>query len=395
MPPQILDMGLPGSMPFAGDSSDLVIKDPGYNRPYFAESGPNRGQKVVVLNTGRTRYDAKVGREVPVYREMPVANLQRRGISPLVFNATTSLRKQEWIMLDLVVLKAARERLRAWGDLAAANTYGGFNGMSKLILEHETMSDPGEAQIDMDALTEGRTDSPTYQLEGLPLPITHSDFWFGSRRLAASRTTGTPLDTTMAEASGRRVAETIEQLTIGTLTGPTWGTAASYGRTPQVYGYTNFTNRNTKTNLTTPTGSNPEVTLADVLAMRSQLYSDRFYGPYMLYHSTDWDVYMDNDYARLGGNNASMTLRDRLRKIEGIQDVRRLDFLRSSTNPFTLLMVQMTSDVARAVNGMDITTVQWESMGGMRVNFKVMCIMVPQLRADFNGNCGIVHATTA
>ena len=60
-----------------------------------------------------------------------------------------------------------------------------------------------------------------------------------------------------------------------------------------------------------------------------------------------------------------------------------------------MIMVQMTPDVARAVNGMDITTVQWESVGGMRLNFKVMAIQVPQLRADYDGRCGIVHATTA
>ena len=58
-------------------------------------------------------------------------------------------------------------------------------------------------------------------------------------------------------------------------------------------------------------------------------------------------------------------------------------------------IVQMTSDVARAVVGMDITTVQWESKGGMQLNFKVMCINVPQIRADFYGNCGILHATTS
>jgi hypothetical protein len=47
------------------------------------------------------------------------------------------------------------------------------------------------------------------------------------------------------------------------------------------------------------------------------------------------------------------------------------------------------------VIGMDVTTVQWETHGGMRLNFKVMAIMVPQLRSDFNGNAGIVHGSTA
>lgn len=363
--------------------------DPGMLRPYLDESG----RRCVTVNTGRR--GPKGG---PVYEKKLIAELLAAGVSHPVFNATT-LRKEEWILLDQVVLRAARQRLRAWADLAAANTFGGFNGMSKTILEHETMSDPGEAIVDMDGLSEGRTDAPRYQLEGLPLPITHSDFWFSARRLAASRNSGTPLDTTMAEAAGRRVAEMIEQTLIGTQTGITYGgsNSLSYGRTSSVYGYTNFPSRNTKTDLNNPTGGSwsPDLTLTDVLEMRDQLYADNFFGPFMLYHSTSYDIYLDGDYYKTTTSGAvapTRTLRDRIRAIDGIQDVRRLDYL---TSGYVLIMVQMTPDVARAVNGMDITTVQWETVGGMRVNFKVMAIQVPQLRADFDGRCGIVHATTS
>jgi len=126
----------------------------------------------------------------------------------------------------------------------------------------------------------------------------------------------------------------------------------------------------------------------------------------MLYHSNDWDTFLDNDYILTGGNVATQTLRERLKSIDGIIDVRRLDFLTSTipvstdaaqiltANPFTLIMVQMTSDVCRAINGMDITTVQWESVGGMRLNFKVMAIQVPQIRATFAGNSGLLVGTT-
>lgn len=385
----------------------------GLRRPYLDK----HDRPCVVVNTGRYTLDKGVRR--PVVEKRYIYDLQRRGIQlPLVVNAT-SLRKEEWIELDRVVLRAARYRLRAWADLAAANSFGGFNGMSKMILEHETMSDPGFAFVDMDALSEGRADAPQFQLQGLPLPITHSDFWFSSRVLGISRNTGTPLDTTMGEAAGRRVAETIEKTTIGIQTGITYGgnstQVGGYGRTSSVYGYTNFTNRIT-TGGYIPTGNGrsgtgwvPADTLKDVLAARDLLYHHKFYGPFMVYHSNDWDQYLDNDYILTGGNVATQTLRERLRSIEGIQDVRRLDFLFSSTTdlssggpglenlaqgyPFTLLFVQMTPDVARAVNGMDITTVQWESVGGLRLNFKVMAIQVPQLRADFYGNAGICHLT--
>ena len=393
-------------------------------RPYFDK----RGRPSVTLNLGRTTNEK--GEQVPIREHITINDLFnhprfRHSSMPMVLNAT-SLRKEEWIELDKQVLKAARFRLRAWADLTAANSFGGFNGMSKEILEHETMNDPGEAVMDMDAATEGRNDAPKYQLEGTPLPIIHADFWVGARKLATSRNTGTPVDTTMGEACGRRVAETMEKLTIGN--GPTfaYGGASTYvggyGRTAQVYGYTNFPSRLTKTNMTAPSGGGwtPETTQQEVNVCLNTLRNNKFYGPFMMYHSNDWDPYMDGDYyiARTSGAVApTKTLRERLRAIDGIMDVRRLDFLFSSVpttdtgsasyrgpggeeiisggNPFTFIFVQMTPDVARAVNGMDITTLQWESIGGMRLNFKVMTIQVPQIRADFYGNCGILHATTA
>jgi hypothetical protein len=385
-----------------------ALADYGLQRPYFETNpkSPRYGQRCVTVNTGRTKMVKVVNskgqhsyRQVPERRQLTLNEADRLGYPlPLVVNAT-SLRKEEWLQLDTVVLRAARYRLRAWADLAAANSFGGFNGMAKMILEHETMSDPGEAITDMDGLTEGRTDSPQFQLQGLPLPLTHSDFWFSSRRLAVSRNTGTPLDTTMGEVSGRRMAEQIEKVTIGVVTGLTYGGNSTYvggyGRTPSVYGYTNFPNRLTKTNAYLPTGNGrsgtgwvPADTLKDVLAARDALYLNKFYGPFMLYTSNDWDQYLDNDYILTGGNVATQTLRDRLKAIEGIVDVRRLDFLFASTPsstsgpggndlnntyPFTMLFVQMTPDVARAVNGLDITTVQWESVGGLRLNFKTLC----------------------
>ncbi len=377
----------------------------------------NHDRPCVVVNTGR--WTVEKGQRTQVHEKRYIHDLERRGWNiPVTTNATT-LRKEEWLELDRVVLRAARLRLRAWADIAAANSYGGFNGMAKTTLEHETMSDPGEAIVDMDALTEGRTDSPLFQLQGLPLPITHSDFWYGSRFLAESRNSGTPLDVVSGEASGRRVGEMIEKTTIGMTTGITGTTntlTGGYGITPKVYGMINFPARLTMTTVHTPTGANPDQTLADVLTMRQQLYNGRFYGPFMLYHSNDWDTYMDNDYARavVGATSiaTSKTLRDRIREIDDIQDVRRLDFLFGTAptagtgnpystqidvtaKPFTLIMLQMTPETVQAVNGLDITTVQWETIGGMKVNFKTLAIQVPRFRADYYGNCGECHGTTS
>ncbi len=213
----------------------------------------------------------------------------------------------------------------------------------------------------------------------------------------------------MAEACSRRVAETLEKTTIGITggfsglayggqtTGVTAHDTATYTGAlgaSTVYGYTTFPMRLTKTNFTAPTGGGwvPDTTRNEVLAALDQLYAQFFYGPFRIYHSIDWTQYMERVYSVSGGNNAGETLRSMLLKTQGISGVDRLDFL---TSTFTLLLVQETSDVARAVNGMDITTVQWPVMGGMDHRFKIMTIGVPQLRGDYSGRTGILHGTTS
>ena len=118
--------------------------------------------------------------------------------------------------------------------------------------------------------------------------------------------------------------------------------------------------------------------------MVKQSTDANYYGPWMIYYSPAWSPYMNGDYSSSKGDN---TRRERIAKIDGIQDVRQADYLTGTT----LLLVQMTSEVIRMVVGMDITTVQWESHGGMQLNFKVMAIIVPQVRADYNEATGIVH----
>ena len=300
---------------------------------------------------------------------------------PLTGNATATLRKDDWKLLDDAIVKAAKPRLRAVADLRAAGLQFVIpNGFGKTVLETETQSDISAAIVSMDGLRQSERDRPVFELTNLPLPIIHKDFDFSARQVQTSRNGGSPIDTTTAELAGRRVAEMAEQLLIGSA-----GSYAYGGGT--LYGYTNYTGRITRT-ITSPAagGWTGASALADVLAMRQDSIDEYHYGPWMLYCSPNWGIYMDNDYSTAKGDN---TLRDRLKAIEGIQDVRTLDYLTG----YDLVLVQMTPDVARMVIGMDITTLQWETKGGMQLNFKVMAIMVPQIREDQNGNTGIVHGS--
>lgn len=299
----------------------------------------------------------------------------------LTQNAAT-LRKDEWIDLDKAVTRAAKDRLRVFGDLRASGlTYNVPGGMGKTVLESQRMGDITPARITMEPVVRAEDDRPEFDLVGLPLPVVHKDFHFSARQIAVSRQSGAPLDTTMAELAARRCAEEIEKLTLGTS-----DTFAFGGYT--VYGYRNFPLRMTKV-LTAPTAGawTPAVFLQELLAMKQQSILAHHYGPWRVYVSPAWSPYLDDDYSAAYGG---LTLRDRALKIEGISSIVTADYLPT----YDVLMVQMTSDIVRAVIGMDMTTLSWETEGGLMLHYKVLGILVPQIRADYEDQTGIVHGAT-
>lgn len=306
----------------------------------------------------------------------------------IVTNAPAALRFQDWRLIDEAIIRVSKPNLQAVGDLRAAGLETTLsNGMGYTVFSFERMSDISKAQISMDGLRVTETDRPVFDITNLPLPLIHKDFSFSARQVMASRNGNTPLDTATAELAARRVAETAEELLLGILPIYTYGGGS-------IYGYTNFPSRITYS-MTAPNaaGWSPATTIDEVLAMITASKQAFHYGPWMLYTSTNWDRYLDGDYSSAKGD---LTLRQRILSIRGIMGCKTIDYLQFLTNqPFCMVLVQMTSDVVREVIGMDLTTIQWESHGGMQLNFKVMCIMVPQLRTDMNLNTGIVHGSAA
>lgn len=299
-------------------------------------------------------------------------------------NANATLLVREWIELDKAVSRVALPMLRAVSDLRGRGlTYLMQNGMATTVLQSQNASDISEASISMDGLADSKGDRPVFNSTFLPLPIIHKDFSFPMRDILVSRKGSMPLDLTMAEMAARKVAEGAEQLLLGTNPNN-----YSYGG-GTVYGYTNYPGRITKT-LSSPLLSAwiARNTILDILDMRATLAAHFRYGPYVLYVSRAWDRYMDDDHSMYKGTD---TLRERIEKIDGIDGVVTVDYLKG----YDMVLVQLSNDVVREVVGADITTIQWESHGGMQQNFKVMAILVPQLRGDFNANSGIVHGSVA
>lgn len=312
-----------------------------------------------------------------------VANVAADGkLQKIRAEHAATLRKDEWKLLDTAVIQAAQPRLRAVADLMQRGlTYRIPNGMGTTVFQSQAQSDITGAQVSMDGINRSEGDRPLFDLTTIPLPIISKDITFPAREIATSRRMGTPLDTSSVELASRKVAETAEKLLTGT-----YGTYAFGGGT--IYGYANFPSALTKT-ITDWTGSavTGSTVVEEVLEMKKSLQDAYHYGPYMMYVSGDIANALEEDFKAA----SDKTIRGRILEIEGIEGVRTLDYLDDGS----VVMVEMTTETVRELIGMDIQTVQWDTDGGMNVNYKVMAILVPQLRADYNGNCGIMFGSTS
>ncbi len=297
-------------------------------------------------------------------------------------NATTTMRKDDWLAIDDVVITAAKPRLKAVADLIGAGLTFNMNGMAASSLQTETQSDMNRASVSMDGMRRNANDRPEFKDQTIPLPIIHKDINFSARNIIISRNGGSPLDLTSIALASARVAEEAEQMLIGN---SEVANEYTYGG-GTIYGYTDFPDALSKT-FTQPSGAATDGTtfLTEVLAATQQLRDAFHYGPYVLYTGTSWQQFLGADFKA----GSDKTLQQRILEIDEISSIRPLDYL----SGFNLIFVQMTPDVVREIMGLSITTVQWETHGGMQKNFKIMAIMVPQLRSDFNGRTGILNGS--
>jgi len=301
----------------------------------------------------------------------------RMDANALRTNAT--LRKDEWKHLDDTVVQISKQRMVGVGDLVSRGlTYNIPNGLGTTVLETETEGSMEAAQVSMAGESQGRNDRVEFDIGYLPLPIVHKDFQINIRVLEASRRLGQPLDSTQAGIAARLVAEKTEEILFTGASAYTFG-----GGT--IRGYLDHPNRNTVSMATAwdDSAMTGALILADVIAMKQASITDRHYGPWMLYVPTGYETILDDDFKAA----SDLTIRDRIKQVAGIEDVKVADFLTAAN----VVLVELSPESVRMVVGLQPTTVEWSTQGGMIFLFKVMSIMIPQIRADKDGRSGIIH----
>lgn len=215
----------------------------------------------------------------------------------------------------------------------------------------------------------------TFDLQGIPLPIVHRDFFLNIRALEASRKNGQSLDTMQAQLASRLVSEKVEEIFFK---GATIGSGSN-----SIYGITTHPNRNTGTVTTSWLTASGDQIITDINLMIAAAIGKSMFGPYILYVPMLVDNKLDNDLKAA----SDKTIRSRILEIPSILAIKASPNLTASN----VVLMQVTNDVVDILDGIQPTAVMWESQGGFVLNFKVMAIVVPRIKSDFKNQCGIVH----
>jgi Uncharacterized protein, linocin/CFP29 homolog len=344
------------------------VLDPDALRPYVNQ----KGISVVSVFAGyRDVVQNGVHETQPVYMEKQV-----------YMNAL--LRKGDWEAIDKEVQDIYRTPLVGIDDLRSYGLVKSINDIGVSVTTYEQASDLSPADVSM-TLTpkKGDEDLTSFEPVSTPIPITSKPFSIDLRTLSASRRNGHEgLDVSTARTATIKVREALEDMLF-------LGSSVQMGSLP-IYGYTTHPNRLANTaggfgGGDFGTDTNGHKTL---VGMIDSLAALGFPGPFGAYVANA----QYRELLTLTGDNKNETqLSVILKTIPELKFVRRGTRLTAGQ----VVVNQLTKDVVNLVVGQDVTPISWQEFGGLKNDFRIMAAIVPEIRFDANGNCGVAHATGA
>lgn len=334
-------------------------------RPYTLKED---GYKNTFVDIGGTRVNAK-----------------DTGI-PFLMNAT-GLPVESWKAIDDEVMGYQTNYRSAFNDVKNA-------GLTKQVSEYsltftsQKMGGTEDAVRDMDGLANRSVDSPNFDVDVLPMFVTHKDFEISWRKKGAFGANvydkgglGISWDSSMIEEGIDKIERMHEKVIFE-------GWSIPYGGN-YVYGYTNFAERN-QVDLSYDWAAST-TTSAQIFADFKSLWEECTINNFqpmdkikVYIHPSVAERFVD-DYK----DNYAKTLKARCMELEGIESISVSSYVPSAQD---VVMVRMASSSVRIIQGTpNIVPVMWYDNAGMMDKLTLMSIQEPQLRADLDGNTSITH----
>ena len=236
-------------------------------------------------------------------------------------------------------------------------------------------SDIGPARETMSPSSVGLYDAHDYDEVSVPIPFIHADSKVDARDQAASERF-VPIDRANVRSQTRVVAEHMEEMV---LSGGTVVVGAN-----DIPGLTTHGDRVTGSLSAAWDGTaTGEQMVADALAMVQAAGNDNHYGPWGLIVAGNFSWAMDEDHKA----NSEATVRERILRIEGIEEIVTVDKLASA-----VILLELSSDVIELPTVTGITDITWP-LNPFETAIKVFSVMSVAVKSDQTAQSGVAHYT--
>lgn len=288
--------------------------------------------------------------------------------------------------VDDIITRIGREGLVIADDRIQMNPVSMPNWLGIPELTSHKVSESRHADRGMVPGSRGEVGIQDKTPYTVPIYVTWDEFSFNVRELAAAERTGRPLETDEAEQAVRNVNYAIEDAII--TGGPTVGGNASQGLEATTT-IRQYQNSGRTWDDSSKDGSQIQ---GDVLLMRSDLASNKFYGPYTLYVSTAYGAVLQEQWSD-GTTTLDKTIQEVLESMEfGGRNlrIRQADLLSDD-------VTYLVDDSSRAIDvivGQQPMTIMPAPEHEWHQKFTTFACIVPRVKSNYDGNFGICEGNT-
>lgn len=297
----------------------------------------------------------------------------------LYTNATT-LRHEDFLIIQEMLTEVRRRKLNGIADLQAAGLTFPVS-IEDQIVGTENINEFTDAEQEQNP-SGYDADDTVFAETYVPNPITHKSFGVPWRQQGFNYKSSAGLKESM-----RKVAERLEE----TLFNGNPNIKVSFGGSLQsIYGYTTHPDRGTASITDWSNTANNDTIVGEVIAVIGSMFANQGgveMDSVVMYFPKNFKAAMDRDYV---SGFPSKTVAQRIKDIPEIRDVKFGEKLADSN----VVFVEMSERSIQLAVASDIVTVPHVKTNPMASQtMTTYAAMVQVIKADSNGNTGILHAT--
>lgn len=336
----------------------------------------NLHEKIFVEN-GLDKYVLVDSDNKIVARNSQVAELVKNA---LYKNATTTLRHEDFLVIQEMITEVRRRKLNGINDLKEAGLSFPVS-LTDQIVGTEAVNEFQDAEQEMNPNSYQDNDT-VYTEVFTPNPITHQSHSIPWRQQGFNYKASAGLKETM-----RKVAERLEE----TLFNGNTNIKVSFGGAIQsLFGYTTHPDRGTATISQWDLTANNDKIVDEVIAAIGTMFSEQGgveIDSVILYFPKNFKGAMDRDYV---SGFPSKTVAQRIKDIPEIKDVKFAEKLADDQ----VIFVEMSDRTIQLAIATDLVTVPHLKTNPMASQvMTTYAAMVQIFKVDSKGNMGILHAS--